>query len=79
MSCKKTYHYEMTVVMEEIFDSVEEATNQKHASEKASVNIIDTRLVKSLVKKEEEHGVQPFNNKGTSAEEGKGGNTNEQV
>jgi len=77
MSCKKIYHYEMTVVMEEEFDSVEEAANQINASDKAKVSITNTRLVKSLVKKKEEHGVQPFNNKGTSAEKRKGSNTNE--
>jgi hypothetical protein len=46
-----------------------------NASDRAKVSITNTRLVKSLVKKKEEHGVQPFNNKGTSAEKGKGSNT----
>tara|TARA_R100000030_G_scaffold95984_1_gene83804 strand:- start:333 stop:512 length:180 start_codon:yes stop_codon:yes gene_type:complete len=54
MSCKKIYYYEITATLEEEFDSVEKATGQINATDKAVVKeITHKNLVHSLIKKED--------------------------
>ena len=55
MSCKKIYFYEITATLEEEFDSVEKATSQRDASDKAVVKeITGKNLQHSIIKKEED-------------------------
>lgn len=55
MSCKKIYHYEITATLEEEFDSVEKATEQINASDKAIIKeITHKNLIHSLIKKEDD-------------------------
>ena len=54
MSCKKTYYYEFAATLEEEFDSVEKAADQRNASEKAVVKEITNKsLQHSIIKKED--------------------------
>jgi hypothetical protein len=49
--CKKLWNYEMTVVMEQDFDSPEEAANQHQASDKSKVKeVTNKRFMHSTVK-----------------------------
>jgi len=49
--CKKFWNYEMTVVMEQEFDNVEDAANQIQASDKSKVREISgQRILFSTVK-----------------------------
>lgn len=68
MSCKKKYTYEFIVVLEEEFADVETAANQLEASDKAKIaKISQKRLLHSNIKLKEENGLQPIDNKGSSA------------
>jgi len=54
MSCKKIYYYEFSATLEEEFDSVEKAADQRNASEKAVVKEITNKsLQHSIIKKED--------------------------
>ena len=56
MSCKKIYYYEFAATLEEEFDSVEKATDQRDASENAVVkDITHKNLIHSIIKKKEDN------------------------
>ena len=67
--CKKLWNYEMTVVMEQDFDSPEEAANQHQASDKSKVKeVTNKRFMHStvkLLKEDKTDGVRSEANKTT--------------
>ena len=69
MKCKKLWNYEMTVVMEQDFDSPEEAANQHQASDKSRVKeVTNKRFMYStvkLLKEDKTDGVRSEANKTT--------------
>ena len=65
--CKKFWNYEMTVAMEQDFDSPELAANQIQPSDKAKVEIVDQRIVSSnvkLLKEDKADGLRSKEDKG---------------
>ncbi len=76
----KYYNYEMLVVMQEEFDSAEDAAYQLEASDKATVKeISDKKLMFSrvkLLKEEKADGLRSKENKEVRGSTGKGNQTN---
>jgi|GEM_PF-3241887 hypothetical protein len=76
----KYYNYEMLVVMQEEFDSAEDAAYQLEASDKATVKeITDKKLMFSrvkLLKEEKADGLRSKENKEVRGSTGKGNQTN---
>jgi len=76
----KYYNYEMLVVMQEEFDSAEDAAYQLEASDKATVKeITDKKLMFSrvkLLKEEKADGLRSKENKEVRGSAGKGNQTN---
>jgi hypothetical protein len=76
----KYYNYEMLVVMQEEFDSAEDAAHQLEASDKATVKeISDKKLMFSrvkLLKEEKADGLRSKESKGARGSAGKGNQTN---
>ena len=76
----KYYNYEMLVVMQEEFDSAEDAAHQLEASDKATVKeITDKKLMFSrvkLLKEEKADGLRSKENKEVRGSTGKGNQTN---
>tara|TARA_R100001594_G_scaffold138311_2_gene181877 strand:- start:465 stop:716 length:252 start_codon:yes stop_codon:yes gene_type:complete len=76
----KYYNYEMLVVMQEEFDSAEDAAHQLEASDKATVKeISDKKLMFSrvkLLKEEKADGLRSKENKEVRGSTGKGNQTN---
>ena len=79
----KYYNYEMLVVMQEEFDSAEDAAYQLEASDKATVKeISDKKLMFSrvkLLKEEKADGLRSKENKEVRGSTGKGNQTNVQI
>lgn len=68
--CKKLWNYEMTVVMEQDFDSPEKAANQHQASDKSKVKEVTSKrfmysTVKLLKEDKTEDGVRSEKSKRT--------------
>tara|TARA_R100001086_G_scaffold249891_1_gene191605 strand:- start:2132 stop:2383 length:252 start_codon:yes stop_codon:yes gene_type:complete len=76
----KYYNYEMLVVMQEEFDSAEDAAYQLEASDKATLKeITDKKLMFSrvkLLKEEKADGLRSKENKEVRGSTGKGNQTN---
>tara|TARA_B100000427_G_scaffold326849_1_gene336277 strand:- start:539 stop:790 length:252 start_codon:yes stop_codon:yes gene_type:complete len=76
----KYYNYEMLVVMQEEFDSAEDAAHQLEASDKATLKeITDKKLMFSrvkLLKEEKADGLRSKENKEVRGSTGKGNQTN---
>ena len=76
----KYYNYEMLVVMQEEFDSAEDAAHQLEASDKATLKeISDKKLMFSrvkLLKEEKADGLRSKENKEVRGSTGKGNQTN---
>ena len=76
----KYYNYEMLVVMQEEFDSAEDAAYQLEASDKATVKeVTDKKLMFSrvkLLKEEKADGLRSKENKEVRGSTGKGNQTN---
>ncbi len=66
--CKKFWNYEMTVVMEQEFDNVEDAANQIQASDKSKVREISGQRILfstvKLLKEDKADGLRSKENKG---------------
>ena len=80
MRCKKVWNLEMTVAMEQDFDSPELAANQIQPSDKAKVKeITGQRIIFStvkLLKEDKADGLRPKEDQGASGSGKKGDQAN---
>ena len=80
MKCKKVWNLEMTVAMEQDFDSPELAANQIQPSDKAKVKeITSQRIIFSnvkLLKEDKADGLRPKEDQGASGSGKKGDQAN---
>lgn len=67
MSCKKENTFEVVVVVEEKFSSVENAVNNKDAIGEPVARIVSKRFLKSNIKLEDKDGLRSKEGKGSPA------------
>jgi len=70
MSCNKLSTYEVVVVVEEKFNSVQDAVDNKDAIGEPVVKVVNKRFLKSNIKLEDKHGLRSKEGKGSSRETG---------
>ena len=70
MSCNKLSTYEVVVVVEEKFNSVLDAVDNKDAIGEPVVKVVNKRFLKSNIKLEDKHGLRSKEDKGSSRETG---------
>ena len=70
MSCKKENTFEVVVVVEEKFSSVENAVNNKDAIGEPVARIVSKRFLKSNIKLEDKDGLRSKEDKGSSGKTG---------
>ncbi|BAQ88191.1 hypothetical protein [uncultured Mediterranean phage uvMED] len=70
MSCNKLSTYEVVVVVEEKFNSVQDAVDNKDAIGEPVVKVVNKRFLKSNIKLEDKHGLRSKEGKGSSGETG---------
>ena len=70
MSCNKLSTYEVVVVVEEKFNSVQDAFDNKDAIGEPVVKVVNKRFLKSNIKLEDKHGLRSKEGKGSSGETG---------
>jgi hypothetical protein len=70
MSCNKLSTYEVVVVVEEKFNSVQDAVDNKDAIGEPVVKVVNKRFLKSNIKLEDKHGLRSKEDKGSSGETG---------
>ena len=70
MSCNKLSTYEVVVVVEEKFNSVQDAVDNKDAIGEPVVKVVNKRFLKSNIKLEDKHGLRSKEGKGSSGKTG---------
>lgn len=70
MSCNKLSTYEVVVVVEEKFNSVQDAVDNKDAIGEPVVKVVNKRFLKSNIKLEDKHGLRSKEDKGSSGKTG---------
>lgn len=70
MSCKKESTYEVVVVVEEKFGSVQNAADNKDAIGEPVARIVSKRFLKSNIKLEDKDGLRSKEDKGSSGKTG---------
>ena len=70
MSCKKESTYEVVVVVEEKFGSVQNAADNKDAIGEPVAKIVSKRFLKSNIKLEDKDGLRSKEDKGSSGKTG---------
>jgi len=70
MSCKKESTYEVVVVVEEKFSSVQNAADNKDAIGEPVARIVSKRFLKSNIKLEDKDGLRSKEDKGSSGKTG---------
>ena len=70
MSCNKLSTYEVMVVVEEKFNSVQDAVDNKDAIGEPVVKVVNKRFLKSNIKLEDKHGLRSKEGKGSSGKTG---------
>ena len=70
MSCNKLSTYEVVVVVEEKFNSVLDAVDNKDAIGEPVVKVVNKRFLKSNIKLEDKHGLRSKEGKGSSGKTG---------
>ena len=70
MSCNKLTTYEVVVVVEEKFNSVQDAVDNKDAIGEPVVKVVNKRFLKSNIKLEDKHGLRSKEDKGSSGKTG---------
>ena len=70
MSCNKLTTYEVVVVVEEKFASVENAVDNKDAIGEPVAKIVSKRFLKSNIKLEDKDGLRSKEDKGSSGKTG---------
>ena len=70
MSCNKLTTYEVVVVVEEKFNSVQDAVDNKDAIGEPVVKVVNKRFLKSNIKLEDKHGLRSKEGKGSSGKTG---------
>ena len=73
MSCKKESTYEVVVVVEEKFGSVQNAADNKDAIGEPVARIVSKRFLKSNIKLEDKDGLRSKEDKGSSGKTGESG------
>ena len=70
MSCNKLSTYEVMVVVEEKFNSVQDAVDNKDAIGEPVVKVVNKRFLKSNIKLEDKHGLRSKEGKGSAGKPG---------
>ena len=70
MSCNKLSTYEVVVGVEEKFNSVQDAVDNKDAIGEPVVKVVNKRFLKSNIKLEDKHGLRSKEGKGSSGKTG---------